>query len=194
MAHIKTKILDYSKDPYGIIADIVKQVTKHKKSGTALDIGPGRRGHPFFLSQKGFKVTVLDVSKKNLEALRQEAKKRKAQLRYVYSDVRKFRPRTKYDVVIARHILHFLKPKEIVKTIEAMKGYTKPKGINVVAVHTDKNPKGHRSKLFGKDELKKYYNGWEILYYHEGWGQPFRVEAGAKPVRRHKAELIARKP
>lgn len=189
------KVIDFSKDPLAIIADIVKKTPRYKKSGSVLDLGTGTGRHALFLAQKGFKVTALDSIKRKLIKLRKVALKRNIRLSYIHANIKNFKPSKKYDILIATMSLHFLKKLQVSKAIEMMKRTTKSGGLNVIVVHTTQNIKSHhRPHLFKKNELRKYYSNWKILQYKESWGLPLRFKKRGRLVRRHRAGLIARKP
>ena len=193
---MKEKIIDYTKNPLAIISDAAKKILKYKKFGSVLDVGTGTGRNALFLAKKGFDVTALDSVKNKLTTLKKLAKKQRVQLTFRHANIVTFKPSKKYDIVLALVSLHFLKDPQVPKIIERIKKYTKSGGLNVITVHTKRNiVKSHnRPHLFKKNELRNYYRNWQILEYKEVWGHLFRTETNQKPVRKHRAELIARKP
>lgn len=186
------KVLDYSKS--SIVPEVIRNILRYKKSGSALDLGTGTGRHALFLAKKGFRVTALDSVRSKLVALREVARAQRLPMKCKHADMKHIKLREMYDVILASHSLHFLKTPQLEKAIEIIQTHTKPSGLNIIRVHTKENPKHHyRPHLFAKNELKKYYVGWKILLYRELWGQPFRNLKTGRPVVRHKAELIAKK-
>jgi len=190
------KIIDYSKDLLAIPSIAARQLLKYRKSGSLLDLGAGRGRNTLFLAKKGFDVTALDSNKSTLIGLKKAAKERGIKVKVKYANMITYNPQRKYDVVLSLLSVHFLSKKQISKTIEKIKNYTKAGGLNVITVHTKKNKKSEsaRKYLFKKNELKKHYKDWKILEYREVWGQLFKTEKNMTPVKKHRAEIIARKP
>jgi len=190
------KVVDYTKNNLEIISGAAQEMLTYKKSGSVLDVGTGTGRNALFLAKKGFTVTALDSIKSKLIALKKIAKEQGITLYFKHANIVTFKPTKKYDIVLALVSLHFLKDTQVSKTIENIKQYTKSGGLNVITVHTKQNTnKSHaRPHLFRKNELKKYYSDWQILEYKEVWGHRFKTEANQKPVRKHRAEIIARKP
>ena len=191
----REKVVDYTKNPLAIISDAAKKLLKYKKSGSVLDVGTGTGRNALFLAKKGFGVTALDSVKSKLVELKKIAKSQRVPLKFIHINITRYRPSKKYDVVLALVSLHFLKAKQVPKIIKRMKEYTKDGGLNVVSVHTTKNTNksSYRPHLFKRNELKKYYSDWQILEYNEAWGHLFRTTPNSKPVKKHRAEIIARK-
>ena len=189
------KTVDYTKNSLTIISDAAKRILRYRKFGSVLDLGTGTGRNALFLAKKRFKVTALDSVKSKLTTLKEIAKKQHVPLTLKHANIATFRPSKKYDIVLALVSLHFLKDSQVPKTIERIKQYTKTGGLNVIAVHTTKNVKKshYRPHLFKKNELRDYYRDWQILEYKEVWGHLFRTETNQQPVRKHRAELIARK-
>lgn len=175
------------------IAPAVRSILKYKKSSTVLDLGSGKGRHTIFLAEKGFRVTAVEHTKEKLAELKKQAKIEKVRIATKCIDVRKFRSSRKYDVVIATMLLHFLKKRQIKKIIARMKSYTKPNGLNVVSVLTDKHPKGFRPHLFKKNELNQYYSDWSTVEYKEKLSKPFYSNSAGRIIRQHRAVLIAQK-
>jgi tellurite methyltransferase len=187
----KNKILDFSR--ISTVAAIVKNVLKYKKSGTVLDLGTGTGRHALYLAKKGFRVTAIDRDPAKLFALKQNARGIGKRIIIQQSDIARFKPSKKYDVILATAVLHFLQKGQVSRAIKMMKLHTALHGINVVSVHTDKNPRLSRPYLFSEGELKKYYSNWKILQYRAGLGSPFRTKPRGKITRKYHAMIIAQK-
>ncbi len=191
---MKEKVIDYTKNSF-IISDATKKILKYKKSGSVLDVGTGTGRNALFLAKKRFDVTALDSIKKNLSKLKEVASKQRVILHYKHANIATFKTSKKYDIVLALVSLHFLKNSQVSKTIKKIKNYTKRGGLNIITVHTKQNKgKSHsRPHLFKKNELKNYYRDWKILECKEVWGHLFKTEKYPIPVRKHRAQLIAKK-
>lgn len=173
------------------IAPGVRNILKYKKSGKVLDLGSGSGRHALFLAKMGFKVTAVDNAKEKIAELKQRTKMENVRIVAKCVDVRKFRASSKYDVVIATMLLHFFTKRQISEIVARIKSYTKPNGLNVVSVLTDKHQKGARPHLFKAKELKQYYKDWSILEYEEKLSKPFYSNSAARMIRQHRAALIS---
>ena len=114
-------------------------------------------------------------------------------IKTIQEDIGEFQPKEKYDVIIATMTLHFLSAEKVPTTIKRMQEATKTGGLNVIAVYTEENPMGLRPHLFKKDELRNFYNNWEMLQYKEFLGPKIENRKDGGPERRYNAQMIARK-
>jgi len=187
----KGKLLNFSR--ISTVSQIIKDILKYKGSGSVLDLGAGIGRNSFFLAEKDFRVTALDKDMDAILKLKKLAKKMGLKIKTVQNDLINVQSKKKYDVIIAMNSLHFLKKSQVLKVIAHMQGATKANGLNVISVHTDKNPLGSRPYLFTPQELKKFYSNWEILKYEENLGLPYRTASTGKIIRKHRAVIIARK-
>ena len=102
-----------------------------------------------------------------------------------------------YDLIVATRVLNYLPREQALAVINDMKSHTKGGGLNVVAAVTKYGEFGeyagkHSKFLVEHDELKRYYEGWEILEYRE---QEERFEMNIEHVALNVvASIIARKP
>ena len=65
-------------------------------------------------------------------------------------------------------------------------------GFNVISVFTKENLDKGFAHLFEQDELRHYYDDWEILHYNE-YLTDLEEHDNLKPHRHFIAEIIARK-
>lgn len=174
--------------------DIVYDLLKYKTSGTVLDLGAGFGRHALFLADKGFEVTAVEIEKDRLERIESQAEKLGVRIPTIQSDVAQFVPDGSYDVILSTMVLHFLGKDGVRQAITTMQSHTNSEGLNVVSAYTNENPTGLRPYLFASGELKKLYEGWEILEYEEALGDEIENPKDGGPSRRYSAKLIARKP
>lgn len=186
-------VLDYSKD--WIVASVVRKAVEcSPRGGRALDLGAGTGRHALYLAEHGFRVTAVDTDEDRLSALRAASHARRLPIEIVNADITAFRPLAKYELIVATCALHFLTRDAAMRAIMTMQRHTVSHGINAVSVHTDQNPGDLHRYLFHERELAACYADWETIHYVEGWSKPFRVVASGEVLRRHRAEIVARKP
>lgn len=119
--------------------DITKRYLDEYLNGDNLEIfdiggGPGR--YALYLAEKGHKVTLLDLSKRNIEVAKEKAMERGISLeRYIHGnalELGEFEQR--YDVVLLMGPLyHLIKESERKKAVEEALKKLKPNGIIVAS-------------------------------------------------------------
>ncbi len=67
---------------------------------TILDMAAGYGRHAVILSKKGFQVTAVDLSEMLLNIARNNAEKENLNIEFVHSDIRRFSPDKKFDLII----------------------------------------------------------------------------------------------
>lgn len=164
---------------------LVNDVLQYKTQGSVLDLGCGIGDQSIFLAKNGFQVTAVDNDASALQKLRERSETEHVKIEVLNHSVATFQPTKSFDVILALWILHFLNAKEVPQVIARIQEHTNPSGINVILVHTDKNPPNHRPYLFKEGEVKLYYDDWTILRHVQGPGT--RTKA-------HRTIFIAQKP
>ncbi len=164
--------------------DLVKQLPQLISGKTVLDLGAGNGRNTLYLLNLGYQVTAVDSSDEGLRVLRDRAGKNNKNLQLVQSDVTQFTTDKTYDAVLAIGLLHFLPINEAEKLVKNMQDWTKPNGVNIVAVKMTQNRKGDLPHVFKPNELKNMYGlpNWKIELYDE-------FSLPQKPI----AQIIARK-
>lgn len=173
-----------------IVADLAKILLA---GSSILDLGAGQGRNAFYLANKGFDVTALELKDSEVAVLQEKNSKARKKVKITQKDIHKFVPETKYDAVICNTVLHFFTPRDTELAINKMKRSTKDGGYNLITVYTDKNPPKTRPHLFKHNELLEYYKDWKIVSYEEKLTPWFVYPEGAKPRRNHAAYLIAKK-
>lgn len=166
---------------------LVEKLLNFKQEGKILDLGCGNGRNSIFLSEKGFEVTSIDISKENIETIKSVSKNIKA----IVADISTYKIEEDYDVIISTAVLHFLNQSVSKSIINQMKEHTKKEGINIISVFTEDNPSKRFPNLFKSGELKSFYRDWNIIRYKE-FITPIECH-GEKPHRHAIAILVAKK-
>ncbi len=169
---------------------IIEEILRYKKSGTVLDLGVGWGRNALFLASEGFDVTGVDNNPNSIALFKQKASEIKVDVKGEIADIQNYKIDRTYDIIIANSTLHFIDKPE--KIIEAMKAHTEEGGLNAISAFTKENHDKGFAHLFEQNELRSYYEEWEILHYNEyltDWEQHDNL----KPHRHFIAEIIARK-
>ena len=165
-------------------------IPKIIKSGKVLDIGAGEGRNAIYLAKRNFDVLALDISKAAIEKLKMLAERENCSVRKVTEDILKFHTNEKFDVVLCIAVLNIFSKEDAYNVIEKMKFFTKPNGLNLITVFTDKGIKHKNFSFFNKKELRDRYKDWNILkceYYT-------KYEIHHRPHRHHICALLAKKP
>ncbi|MFA5333977.1 MAG: methyltransferase domain-containing protein [Candidatus Nanoarchaeia archaeon] len=174
-------------------SNIAAKMLNFIKQGKVLDVGAGYGRNSLFFSKNGFEVTAIDPSKEGIKQLNTSAKSQGLKIKALTQNILRYKTDEFYDLILAVDILQFLNEDKSKKAINTMKTLTAKNGFNAITVFTIDNPaKNFFKHLFRKNELKDYYNNWEIIEYKEFIIGPEKHGTGA--VHTHAAaELIARK-
>ena len=158
----KNKKFKFEEDSY-----IVNKILKLKKRGSILDLGCGEGGNSIFLAERGFKVTLVDISKTAIKKIKNELNKRNIKAEIICKDLNNFHINKNFDVIISLAVFHFLNRKKTINLIKEMKKRTNKAGVNIIVGFLD-NTSGKTSSFYlKKNELKKLYSDWKILEYKE---------------------------
>lgn len=160
---------DPTADTFGQPSEEIKQmVDLLPPKARVLDLGCGEGRNAIFLAKNGFDVTAIDISVAGIRKLRRIAEEAEVPICSGIADMRKYGFTTAYDLIISHGCLHLVERSAWLELIQQFKDNTKPGGINVVAVFTDRLPPSDDLKdvcigLFQEGELAKLYVGWETI-------------------------------
>jgi tellurite methyltransferase len=134
----------------------------------ALDLGCGEGRNSLFLAECGFDVTAVDISEAGIRKLDALAKDRSLSVVAEVADMREYRFRRQYDLIVSHGCLHLIERDSWQELIRLFKTYTTPGGINVVVVFTDTIPppddlRDYCLGLFREGELFTLYSDWESV-------------------------------
>ncbi len=145
--------------------------------GTALDIAGGIGRHAIWLAQRGWKVTLVDISDVGVAMALEEARRAGVSIHGEAADLRIYDfGRHRFDLIL---VFYFLE-----RTIfPALADALKPGGLILYKTYTREHRKfracSHPMYFLEPGELRGAFPGFEVLRYAERGGM---------------AELVARKP
>ena len=151
------------------------------ESGTAIDLAGGCGRNSFWLAERGFDVTLADVSRVGLEICQLESERRGLSVSTLLTDLESDPfPYGPWDLALSMLYLDR-------NVWVAASKHLKPNGLLIVVHPTTKNLERHakppRHFLLDPDELQHLVPRLSVIHYREGW-----LEDG-----RHDALLVARK-
>jgi tellurite methyltransferase len=188
----------YDAAGWNLIGRVVRlQRTLPHRPPALVDLGMGRGRDAIYFARRGFRV--LGVERSPLGILR--AERRAAQysipLRTLRADLRTVRLPRGFDVVFSSTALNHLPPGVRRRRFAHLRERTYPGGIHVLNAfvrdshHGIPPEPGSNGSLFRPEELRAYYDDWEIL---ESGVLRFDCLAPG-PSHRHAVDvLVARKP
>ncbi len=159
---------DLNADTFGKpSAEIVRLAHTLAGGGSILDMGCGEGRNAIFLAEKGFQVDAIDISQAGIAKLLRIAGDRDLKINAWVEDMTTFQFNQSYDLIISHGVLHLVERDDWRQLIPRIKKSTRPGGVNVVAVFTDKIPPSEdmapfTKGLFYEDELAEWYSDWRM--------------------------------
>jgi tellurite methyltransferase len=149
------------------VEDIVSLLPKGAK---ILDVGCGDGRHSLYLATLGFQVDAFDISESAINKIDYLKEQNNLNINTYVCDVLEFEFKYKYDLIIVHGVLQFIEREKQPEIIELLKNWTEVNGYHIVALFTDEEPVPEDLKdvmvgLFKNEEVKDYYNEWEIKMF-----------------------------
>ena len=175
----------YGKEPEQILVDHYKLMDN---SQVVLDVGAGQGRHSIFLAENGYAVEALEPSEIGLKQIETIATKNNLPIFLTHGDTDSFEPKTDcYGGVLLFGILQILKREQIDSLLTNIKQWTDSDSYVFVTAFTVDEPSfakhlksdktigrnsfedstGFIRTYLEKDELKKLFADWEVIYYKE---------------------------
>lgn len=176
----------------------VLQAAELIQPGKALDLGCGSGRNALYLQLLGFDVTALDKNSAAIANLQQIIQQDQLEhIRAAEYDINSAAIAEDYDFILSTVVLMFLNPERIAAIIDNLQQHTRPGGYNLIvaAMSTADYPCPMPfSFTFQENELRNYYQGWEIIKYNEDVGQLHKTNAQGERIKLRFATLLAKKP
>lgn len=171
--------------------------TKIIPAGKALDLGCGAGRNSLYLQLLGFDVTAVDKSELSIDNLQQIISQDDLKhIKAMVYDINQANLQGEYDFIVSTVVMMFLQPDSIPAIIENMQKITKSGGYNLIvsAMSTADYPcPVGFSFTFKEDQLRQYYQDWEILKYNEDVGQLHKTDIHGNRIKLRFATLLAKK-
>lgn len=189
---------DYFNKKYNMTAthSEVKSAVQILKPSKTLDLGCGQGRNSLFLSLLGYDVTSWDHNENSLQFLRHAAEKENLAISTALYDINRADIQENYDFILSTVVFMFLNAQAVPNIIQNMQKHTNQGGYNLIvaAMSTDDVPCPLPfSFTFKENELKQYYQGWELLKYQEEMGELHKTDAQGNRYKMKFVTMLAKK-
>jgi tellurite methyltransferase len=136
------------------------------RGGVALDVAGGAGRHSVWLAERGWRMTLLDISDVGVAKARRLAEQRGLELETVVADTADYKfGRARFDLIL---VLFYLERTLFPKIARALR----PGGLLVYKTYTHEQPKfgkrpTHPMHFLGDNELLHAFPKFRVLYYRE---------------------------
>jgi SAM-dependent methyltransferase len=136
------------------------------RPGTALDLAGGVGRHAMFLAQRGWQVTLTDISAVGIQRAGKAAEKYGARIDFVVGDARELEAKQDYDLIL---VFFYLERELFPKLAHALR----PGGLVIYKTYTREHKKfsskgpSHPMYFLGPNELLRAFPAFHVLHYHE---------------------------
>ncbi|WP_409310524.1 SAM-dependent methyltransferase TehB [Pectobacterium sp. B1J-3] len=175
----------------------VIEAMQHINPGKTLDLGCGGGRNSLYLNLRGFDVTACDKNEQSIASLNDIiSSEALTRIRAGVYNINLAEIKEQYDFILSTVVLMFLERERIPHIIKNMQERTNSGGYNLIiaAMSTEDYPCPMPfSFTFKENELKNYYDGWEILKYNEDIGQLHKTDVNGNRIKLRFATMLARK-
>lgn len=192
------KKVDYFSKKYNMTAthSEVKSAVKIIPTCKVLDLGCGQGRNSLFLSLLGYNVTAWDHNPNSLQFLQDTAHKENLPIQTALYDINRAEIQQNYDFILSTVVFMFLNRERIPDIIYNMQKHTNVGGYNLIVAAMDTAdvpcPMPF-SFTFKENELKNYYQDWELLKYTEEMGELHKTDAQGNRIKMKFVTMLAKK-
>lgn len=174
----------------------VLNAVQYIHGGKALDLGCGRGRNALYLNLLGFEVEALDHSAESIEMLNAILEKEGRTMKTGLYDINQASLDGQYDLIVSTVVMMFLNRDRIPAIIDNMQACTNVGGYNLIvcAMDTADYPCPMPfSFTFKENELKTYYQDWELVKYNEDLGHLHKTDEHGNRIQLRFATMLAKK-
>lgn len=190
---------DYYSQKYSLTPTHSEVIAAAKQlaPGKALDLGCGSGRNALYLHLKGFTVTAWDKNPLSVARLNQIIDSEGlSHITASEQDLNTHRFSGQYDFILSTVVFMFLDPQQIPAIVRNMQDSTLAGGYNLIvaAMDTPDYPCSMPFPFtFKPDELRNYYQDWDIIKYNENPGELHKTDTAGNRIKLRFATLLARK-
>lgn len=176
--------------------EAVQKLSDYLKGGKVLDLGGGEGRNALYLAEKGFSVSVYDISEVGIERIDEISKERDLDIDTRVVDITKEKIEGEFDSVLLTFVLHHLDTSDARKLILGAKEHTMNGGVHVISTFSnqgDLHDRNETSKRFYPDEatLRELYKDWDIKEISDNEVTTHARDKNGERMKNHTLTLIA---
>lgn len=163
----------WGREPSSLAKTVTEYLPEEPAGKRLVDLGAGEGRDAVFFAEYGFDVHAVDISPAGLEKANRLAAENGVSVTTIQADLNDFELTDPMDVVFSSGALQFIHPEVRPRQFEHFKTMTKPGGLHAMFAFVDhpdvpQAPDHTEDQyLFERDELQRYYAGWETLVSEE---------------------------
>ncbi len=191
---------DYYAEKYGLTRTHSEVIfaAQQVPSGKVLDLGCGSGRNSLYLNLKGSSVTAWDFNSLSIAKLNEIIEAESLQgIETAEINLNAHRFSGEYDFILSTVVMMFLERSSIPNIIADMHASTQPGGYNLIVAAMDSPDYPCPLPFpfsFQPNELRDYYQGWNIVKYNEDVGELHKRDANGNRYKMRFATLLAQKP
>lgn len=146
---------------------VVERLGNYLAGGMVLDVGGGEGRNALYLAERGFAVSVMDISAVGVARLDAAAKEQGLNISTRVCDVATEPFERSYDAIIITFVLHHINEADAQALIQKAQRHTTTGGVHVISTFSNRGDLANRNATSGRfypslDTLREWYAGWDI--------------------------------